>query len=114
VTPAQAPADPCPRGASAPERWTVYVERPFIERIKGETKSEHVTVTEFTNRMIRHDDSGEFTSTTVETSSPIATSPTITAHGLTNASPRRSSQGTPESKDIFCLLIPAVWANHPR
>jgi hypothetical protein len=36
------------------ERWTVHVEKPFIERIKAEAEMEHVTVTEVINRIIRH------------------------------------------------------------
>jgi hypothetical protein len=41
--------------APAPtERWTLHVEKPFIERIKAEAEAEHVTVTEVINRIIRH------------------------------------------------------------
>jgi hypothetical protein len=41
--------------APAPtERWTLHIERPFIERIKAEAEAEHVTVTEVINRIIRH------------------------------------------------------------
>jgi hypothetical protein len=41
--------------APAPtERWTLHVEKPFIEKIKGEAEAEHVTVTEVINRIIRH------------------------------------------------------------
>jgi hypothetical protein len=36
------------------ERWTLHVEKPFIERIKAEAEAEHVTVTEVINRIIRH------------------------------------------------------------
>jgi len=36
------------------ERWTLHIEKPFIERIKAEAESEHVTVTEVINRIIRH------------------------------------------------------------
>jgi hypothetical protein len=36
------------------ERWTVHVEKPFIEKIKAEAEAEHVTVTEIINRIIRH------------------------------------------------------------
>jgi hypothetical protein len=41
--------------APAPtERWTLHIERPFITRIKAEAETEHVTVTEIINRIIRH------------------------------------------------------------
>jgi hypothetical protein len=41
--------------APAPtERWTLHIEKPFIEKIKAEAESEHVTVTEVINRIIRH------------------------------------------------------------
>ena len=41
--------------APAPtERWTLHIERPFIEKIKAEAEAEHVTVTEIINRIIRH------------------------------------------------------------
>jgi hypothetical protein len=41
--------------APAPtERWTLHVEKPFIEKIKAEAEAEHVTVTEVINRIIRH------------------------------------------------------------
>jgi hypothetical protein len=36
------------------ERWTLHVEKPFIEKIKAEAEAEHVTVTEIINRIIRH------------------------------------------------------------
>jgi hypothetical protein len=36
------------------ERWTLHIEKPFIERIKTEAEAEHVTVTEVINRIIRH------------------------------------------------------------
>jgi hypothetical protein len=36
------------------ERWTLHIEKPFIEKIKGEAEAEHVTVTEVINRIIRH------------------------------------------------------------
>jgi hypothetical protein len=36
------------------ERWTLHIEKPFIERIKAEAEAEHVTVTEIINRIIRH------------------------------------------------------------
>jgi hypothetical protein len=36
------------------ERWTLHIEKPFIERIKAEAEAEHVTVTEVINRIIRH------------------------------------------------------------
>jgi hypothetical protein len=36
------------------ERWTLHIEKPFIERIKAEAETEHVTVTEIINRIIRH------------------------------------------------------------
>lgn len=36
------------------ERWTLHIEKPFIERIKSESEAEHVTVTEIINRIIRH------------------------------------------------------------
>jgi len=36
------------------ERWTLHIEKPFIEKIKAEAESEHVTVTEVINRIIRH------------------------------------------------------------
>jgi hypothetical protein len=35
------------------ERWTLHIEKPFIEKIKGEAEAEHVTVTEIINRVIR-------------------------------------------------------------
>jgi hypothetical protein len=35
------------------ERWTLHIERPFIERIKHEAESEHITHTELINRIIR-------------------------------------------------------------
>ena len=41
--------------APAPtERWTLHIEKPFIEKIKAEAEAEHVTVTEVINRIIRH------------------------------------------------------------
>jgi hypothetical protein len=41
--------------APAPtERWTLHIERPFIEKIKAEAKAEHATITEVINRIIRH------------------------------------------------------------
>ena len=41
--------------APAPtERWTLYIEKPFIERIKAEAEAERVKVTEVINRIIRH------------------------------------------------------------
>ena len=41
--------------APAPtERWTLHIEKPFIEKIKAEAEAEHVTVTEIINRIIRH------------------------------------------------------------
>ena len=41
--------------APAPtERWTLYIEKPFIVRIKAEAEAEHVKVTEVINRIIRH------------------------------------------------------------
>jgi hypothetical protein len=40
------------------ERWTLHIEKPFIEKIKGEAEAEHVTVTELINRIIRHYYSG--------------------------------------------------------
>jgi hypothetical protein len=41
--------------APAPtERWTLHIEKPFIERVKAEAEAEHVTVTEVINRIIRH------------------------------------------------------------
>jgi hypothetical protein len=46
---AQANASPAPT-----ERWTLHIEKPFIERIKAEAEAEHVTVTEIINRIIRH------------------------------------------------------------
>jgi Ribbon-helix-helix protein, copG family len=46
---AQANESPAPT-----ERWTLHVEKPFIERIKAEAEAEHVTVTEIINRIIRH------------------------------------------------------------
>jgi hypothetical protein len=46
---AQANADPAPT-----ERWTLHIEKPFIEKIKAEAEAEHVTMTEVINRMIRH------------------------------------------------------------
>lgn len=36
------------------ERWTLHIEKPFIEKIKAEAEAEHVTVTETINRIIRH------------------------------------------------------------
>jgi hypothetical protein len=36
------------------ERWTLHIEKPFIERIKAEAETEHVTVTEIINRIIRY------------------------------------------------------------
>jgi hypothetical protein len=36
------------------ERWTLHIEKPFIERIKAEAKTEHVTVTAIINRIIRY------------------------------------------------------------
>jgi hypothetical protein len=39
---------------AATERWTLHVEKPFIEKIKAEAEAEHVTVTEIINRIIRH------------------------------------------------------------
>ncbi len=36
------------------ERWTLHIEKPFIEKIKAEAEVEHVTVTEVINRIIRH------------------------------------------------------------
>jgi hypothetical protein len=36
------------------ERWTLHIEKPFIEKIKTEAEAEHVTVTEVINRIIRH------------------------------------------------------------
>jgi len=36
------------------ERWTLHIEKPFIEKIKSEAEAEHVTVTEVINRIIRH------------------------------------------------------------
>jgi hypothetical protein len=36
------------------ERWTLHIEKPFIEKIKVEAEVEHVTVTEVINRIIRH------------------------------------------------------------
>jgi hypothetical protein len=36
------------------ERWTLHIEKPFIEKIKAEAEAEHVTVTEVINRIIRH------------------------------------------------------------
>lgn len=36
------------------ERWTLHVEKPFIQRVKAEADAEHVTVTELINRIIRH------------------------------------------------------------
>jgi hypothetical protein len=35
------------------ERWTLHIEKPFIEKIKAEAEAEHVTVTEIINRIIR-------------------------------------------------------------
>jgi hypothetical protein len=46
---AQANESPAPT-----ERWTLHIEKPFIERIKAEAEAEHVTVTEIINRVIRH------------------------------------------------------------
>ena len=36
------------------ERWTLHIEKPFIEKVKAEAEAEHVTVTEIINRIIRH------------------------------------------------------------
>jgi hypothetical protein len=36
------------------ERWTLHIEKPFIDKIKAEAEAEHVTVTEVINRIIRH------------------------------------------------------------
>jgi predicted DNA-binding ribbon-helix-helix protein len=36
------------------ERWTLHIEKPFIEKIKAEAEAEHITVTEIINRIIRH------------------------------------------------------------
>jgi hypothetical protein len=36
------------------ERWTLHIEKPFIEKIKAEAEAEHVTVTEIINRVIGH------------------------------------------------------------
>jgi Ribbon-helix-helix protein, copG family len=36
------------------ERWTLHIEKPFMEKIKAEAEAEHVTVTEVINRIIRH------------------------------------------------------------
>jgi hypothetical protein len=36
------------------ERWTLHIEKPFIEKIKAEAEAEHVTVTEIINRIIRY------------------------------------------------------------
>ena len=36
------------------ERWTLHIEKPFIEKIKAEAEAEYVTVTEIINRIIRH------------------------------------------------------------
>jgi hypothetical protein len=36
------------------ERWTLHIEKPFIEKIKAEAEAEHETVTEIINRIIRH------------------------------------------------------------
>jgi hypothetical protein len=36
------------------ERWTLHIEKPFIEKVKAEAEVEHVTVTEIINRIIRH------------------------------------------------------------
>jgi hypothetical protein len=36
------------------ERWTLHIEKPFIEKIRAEAEAEHVTVTEIINRIIRH------------------------------------------------------------
>jgi hypothetical protein len=36
------------------DRWTLHIEKPFIEKIKAEAEAEHVTVTEIINRIIRH------------------------------------------------------------
>jgi hypothetical protein len=36
------------------ERWTLHIEKPFIEKIKAEAEAEHMTVTEIINRVIRH------------------------------------------------------------
>jgi hypothetical protein len=43
---------------SPTERWTLHIEKPFIEKIKAEAEAEHVTVTEIINRIIRHYYSG--------------------------------------------------------
>jgi hypothetical protein len=43
---AQANESPAPT-----ERWTLHIEKPFIERIKAEAEAEHVTVTEIINRV---------------------------------------------------------------
>jgi len=40
------------------ERWTLHIEKPFIEKIKAEAEAEHVTVTEIINRIIWHYYSG--------------------------------------------------------
>ena len=54
--------------APAPtERWTLYVEKPFIERIKAEAEAEHVKVTEVINRIIRHYYACRHVSTRVDT-----------------------------------------------
>jgi hypothetical protein len=40
--------------APAPtERWAPHIEKPFIEKIKADAETEHVTVTEVINRIIR-------------------------------------------------------------
>jgi hypothetical protein len=39
---------------AATERWTVHMEKPFIERIKADADAEHVTVTEMMSRIVRH------------------------------------------------------------
>lgn len=54
--------------APAPtERWTLSIEKPFIERIKAEAEAEHVKVTEVINRIIRHYYAGHHGSTRVDT-----------------------------------------------
>jgi hypothetical protein len=42
------------KSPSPTERWTLHIEKPFIEKIKAEAEAEHVTVTEIINRIIRH------------------------------------------------------------
>jgi hypothetical protein len=55
--------------APAPtERWTLYIEKPFIERIKAEAEAERVKVTEVINRIIRHYYACRQVSTRVDTS----------------------------------------------